>query len=584
MTNADIAAVFERIGAVLNLQGENPFRIRAYDRAAQTIASMSEELKSVYAKGGRDALLDIPGIGKDLADKIEELLSTGKLQYLIDLQEKVPAGLFDIMEISGMGPKKTKFVWEEFKVTSIPELEALANSGKLIGLKSWGEKSVQNILSGIAAKNKNGGRTALPVALGVAEQFRTMLLDSGLCDKVEIAGSVRRRKESIGDIDFLVTGKKVPEIMDLFCSAPDVAEVLAKGETKSSVRLQNALQLDVRVVPPEVFGAALHYFTGSKEHNVHLRQMGIRKGLTISEWGVYEGTAAKKGKLLASKTEEDVYAAVGLPYIEPELREDRGEIEAAMNVRARHAVPLPVLITDADLRGDLHMHSTFSDGSASMTDMAKAALALGQEYIAITDHASPMGMVYGIKEENINAYLEKIEEARKNVPGIHILAGSEVDILEDGSLYLSDATLKKLDWVAVSVHGNFKMTEEAMTARILKALDHPSVRLFAHPTSRKLLQREAIQYDMDAVMKKCAEKGIAMEINASADRMDLNDQHARRAKELGVMLSINSDAHRPGGLDYRFGVVQARRGWCEKKDILNTKTWKQLEKWLNPKA
>ncbi len=574
MTNTEIAAIFERIGAVLNLQGENPFRIRAYDRAAQTIASMSEELKTIHAKGGREALLEIPGIGQDLADKIVELLETGKLQYLIDLQKKVPEGLFDIMDISGMGPKKTKFVWEEFKVTNIAELETLAKSGKLIGIKSWGEKSVQNILSGIAAKQAHGGRTALPEALAIAEQMKAVLVDSGLCQKIEIAGSVRRRKESIGDIDFLVSGDEVEKIMDVFCTAEGVAEVLAKGNTKSSVRMKNALQMDLRVVPLEVFGAALHYFTGSKEHNVHVRQIGIRKGLTISEWGVYEGTAAKKGKLMASKTEEDVYAAVGLPFIEPELREDRGEIEMALKGK------LPKLITEKDLRGDLHMHSNFSDGGTSMTDMAKAAKALGHEYIAITDHASPMGMVYGIKEGNIKDYLKKIEEARKNVPGIHILSGTEVDILEDGSLYLPDSILKQLDWVVVSVHGNFKLSEEAMTARIVKALQNPYVRLFAHPTSRKLLERDPIRYDMDTVMKLAVERGIAMEINASSERMDLNDQHTKRAKEMGVTLCINSDAHRPGGLDYRFGVIQARRGWCEKKDVLNTKSWKDFEKWL----
>lgn len=574
MTNTEIAAVFERIGAVLNLQGENPFRIRAYDRAAQTIASMSEELKGIHAKGGREALLEIPGIGQDLADKIVELLETGKLQYLIDLQKKVPEGLFDIMDIPGMGPKKTKFVWEEFKVTSIPELEELAKSGKLIGIKSWGEKSVQNILSGIAAKQAHGGRTALPEALAIAEQMKAVLMDSGLCKKIEIAGSVRRRKESIGDIDFLVSGDEVEKIMDVFCTAEGVAEVLAKGNTKSSVRMKNALQMDLRVVPLEVFGAALHYFTGSKEHNVHVRQIGIRKGFTISEWGVYEGTAAKKGKLLASKTEEDVYATVGLPFIEPELREDRGEIEAALKGK------LPKLLTEKDLRGDLHMHSNFSDGGTTMTDMAKAAKALGHEYIAITDHASPMGMVYGIKEDNIAQYLEKIAEARENVPGIHILAGTEVDILEDGSLYLPDSILKQLDWVVVSVHGNFKLSEEAMTARIVRALENPYVRLFAHPTSRKLLERDPIRYDMDTVMNLAAKKGIAMEINASSERMDLNDQHTKRAKEMGVMLCINSDAHRPGGLDYRFGVIQARRGWCEKKDVLNTKSWKDFEKWL----
>ncbi len=574
MTNADIAAVFERIGAVLNLQGENPFRIRAYDRAAQTIASMGEELKTVLKNGGRDALLEIPGIGKDLADKIEELINTGKLQYLADLQKKVPAGLFEIMEISGMGPKKTKFVWETFKVTTIAELEALAKTDKLKTLKGWGEKSVQNILSGIEAKAKNGGRTALPVAMAIAEQMKERLVNSKLCTKVEIAGSMRRRKESIGDIDFLVCGKNVEKIMEVFCTGEGVAEILARGDTKSSVRLESGLQMDLRVVPENVFGAALHYFTGSKEHNVHIRQIGIRKGLTISEWGVYEGTAEKKGKLMASKTEEDVYKAIGLAYVEPELREDRGEVELAQKGT------LPTLITDDDLRGDLHMHSNFSDGSAAMIEMAEAAKKLGHEYIAITDHGSAMGMVYGIKEDNINEYLKKIDEARKAVPGIQILAGVEVDIEKDGSLYLSDKVLKKLDWVVASVHGNFNMTDEDMTKRILKALENPYVRLFAHPTSRLLLKRDGIKYDMDAVMKKAAEKGIAMEINASADRMDLNDQHARRAKELDVMLCIDSDAHRPGGLDYRFGIIQARRGWLGKGDVLNTKKWKDFEKWL----
>ncbi len=576
MTNTEIADTFETIAAVLNLQGENPFRIRAYDRAAQAINSMSEDLKTVLKKGGRDALLEIPGIGQDLATKIEEMITTGKLEYLEELQKKVPKGLFEIMQISGMGPKKTKFVWEEFKVTDIQGLEKLANSGKLIGLKGWGEKSVQNILSGIAAKNANGGRTALPKALLIAEGLKTLLEESKLCDKVEIAGSVRRRKESIGDVDLLVAAKEknTAKIMELFCTADGVTEVLAKGATKSSVRLHGALQADLRVVPLEVFGAAWHYFTGSKEHNVHIRQIGIRKGLTISEWGVYEGTAEKKGKLLASKTEEDIYKAVDMAYVVPELREDRGEIELAMKGK------LPTLITDSDLRGDLHMHSNFSDGSVTMTEMAKAAKKLGHEYIAFTDHASPMGMVYGIKEDNIKEYLKKVEEARKNVPGIQILAGSEVDILEDGSLYLPDAILKQLDWVVVSVHGNFKMSEDAMTKRIIKALKNPYVRLFAHPTSRLLLKREPIVYDMDAVMAAAKKQNVAMEINAAVDRLDLNDQLARRAKDMGVMLCIDSDAHHFKDLDRRFGVMQARRGWIEPKDVLNTKTWKEMEKWL----
>ena len=574
MTNADIAAILEHIAQILNLRGENPFRIRAYERAAQTILSMGEELKTVFAEGGQKALLDIPNIGQDLAMKIEEMVTTGKLKYVEEIEKDFPKGLLEIMEISGMGPKKTKFVWETFDVKTIAELEALAKSDKLLELKGWGAKSVQNILSGIAAKNAQGGRTALPTALVIAQQLQSLLQETGLCEKIEIAGSVRRRKESIGDIDILVASKKPEQVMDVFCAAEGVTEILAKGETKSSVRIHGALQVDLRVVSLDVFGAALLYFTGSKDHNVLLRQLGIKNGLTINEYGIHEGTAADKGKLVASKTEEDIYRAVGLPYIEPELREARGEIDAAMKG------VLPTLITEKDLRGDLHMHSTFSDGSASMIDMAKAAEKAGHEYIAITDHGSPMGMVYGIKETNIAEYLEKIEEARKAVPGIHILAGTEVDILEDGSLYLPYNILKQLDWVVVSVHGHFNMSPEATTKRILTAFENPYVNLFAHPTSRLLLKRDPIIYDMDAVMKAAAKKGIAMEINASIGRLDLNDIHAKRAKELGVMLTIDSDAHHARELDYRFGITQARRGWLEKKDVLNTKTWKELEKWL----
>ncbi|HVW66641.1 MAG TPA: DNA polymerase/3'-5' exonuclease PolX [Candidatus Peribacteraceae bacterium] len=574
MTNAEIADVFEQIAKVLDLQGENPFRIRAYDRAAQTITALSEELKNIYARGGHDALLEIPGIGQDLSDKIVELLKTGKLKYLAEVQKKLPKGLFDIMEVPGMGPKKTKFLWETFKVKDLKDLEALAKSDKLIGRKGWGPKSIENILTGIEAKKTHGSRVALPIAFVIAEQIANELRATKLCTKVEVAGSVRRRKETIGDIDILVASKKPTQVMDVFCNYDDVEAVVAKGPTKSSVRLKSGLNADLRVVDENVFGAAWHYFTGSKDHNVHVRRIGLEKGFTISEYGVYKGTAKEKGKLLASKTEEDVYKAVGLPYIEPELREDRGEIEAAYKGK------LPHLIELTDIKGDLHLHSNFSDGSATMIDMARAAKELGHQYIAITDHGSPMGMVYGIKEKNIKEYLKKINEARKAVSGIHILAGTEVDILEDGSLYLPDKILKQLDWVVASVHGNFKMPPAAMTKRILKAIENPYVDIIAHPTSRLLLKREPIEYDMDAVMKAAAKRGVLMELNASIYRLDLNDIHCKRAKELGVMLSIDSDAHHFREYDYRFGITQARRGWIEKKDVLNTKTWKELEVFL----
>jgi len=577
MTNAEIASLFERIGKILTLQDENPFRIRAYDRAAMTLLSLSEDLASIYKEKGEDGLKEIPGIGEDLAAKIVELLTTGKLDYLEKLQKKIPEGLFHVMQIQGMGPKKTHFVWKEYKVTSVPELEALMKSGKLVGVKNWGEKSIQNVLLGIDALKSHGSRVALPIALKIAENIVKELKETGLCTNIEIAGSVRRRKETIGDIDILVSSEHPKKVMDAFCGYAMVERVLAKGETKSSVQLSAGVNADLRVVDADVFGAALHYFTGSKEHNVAVRSLGIKKGMTINEYGVHKGTAEKKGKLLASKTEEDVYKAVGLPFIPPVLREDRGEIQLSMKGK------LPRLIEEKDIRGDMHMHSNFSDGSATMADMARGAKEQGHEYIAITDHASPMGMVAGLKKGNIREYLKLIEKARKEVPGIRIFAGTEIDILEDGSLYLDEKVLAQLDWVVASVHGNFKMSREEMTERLLRAIENPHVRLLAHPTARKLLKRDPIDYDVDRVFRAAAQNGVALEISASVDRLDLNDVLCKRAKELGATFLINADAHKPGELDYTYGISQAQRGWLTKRDILNTLPLKEFEKFVQKK-
>ncbi len=577
MTNAQIAEAFQSIADMLSLRDENPFRIRAYERASQTLSSMVEDVNDIYKRGGTDSLEEIPGIGKDLASKMEELIKTGKLEYLDELRKDIPPGLLAVTEIQGMGPKKTKFVWKTFNVESIDDLEKLALSGKLDTQKGWGEKSVQNVVAGIASQRSHSGRIALPLAFTMAEQLRKHVEESGLCGKVAIAGSVRRRKETIGDIDILATSDNAHRVMDIFCESDLVERVLGKGPTKSSVLLKSGVNADLRVVDSDVFGAALHYFTGSKEHNVAVRRRAIEKGLTISEYGVYEGTAEKKGKLRASKTEEDIYKAVDLPFIEPELREDRGEIQAA------EQGSLPALIELSDIKGDMHMHSTFSDGSSTMAQMAKSAKEAGLSYIAITDHASPMGMVRGIKEGNIAEYLALIAEAQTEVKGVDILSGAEVDIMEDGSLYLPDAVLNQLDWVVVSVHGNFKLTPEKMTERIIRALKHPHVHVFAHPTSRLLLKRDPIEYDVDAVFRACADLGIALEINSSHERMDLNDVLVRRAKEAGCVFCIDSDAHRAGELDYRFGITQARRGWLQKKDVCNTQTITQVHTWLKQK-
>lgn len=574
MTNTQIAGTFEAIGSLLSLLDENPFRIRAYQRAAQTIASLSEDMKSVYERGGLDALKEIPGIGNDLALKIEELVNTGALAYLAELQKKVPAGLIQITGIQGMGPKKTAFVWKKFKVTTVQELEKLAQSGKLSKEKGWGAKSVENIMEGIKALQTHGDRVALPAAFAAGVELLEAMRSSGLCTQAELAGSLRRRKETIGDIDILVSSNKPEEARDFFCALPLVERVLARGPTRASVRLSNGLNSDLRVIDADVFGAALHYFTGSKEHNIAIRKRGIERGLTISEYGVHKGTAEKKGKLLPSTTEADVYKAVDLLYIEPEMREDRGEIALAERGL------LPELITVDDMKGDLHMHSTFSDGSAEMVDMARAAKKAGLQYIAICDHASPMGMVKGIKEGNIKDYRKLIEAARTQVKGMEIFAGAEVDIMQDGSLFLPDAALATLDWVVASVHGHFHQSSADMTKRLIRAIQNPHVRLIAHPTTRLLLKRDPIAFDADAVFAAAAKHGVAMEINASLERLDLNDVLARKAKEMGVMICIDSDAHHPREFDYRFGISQARRAWLEKSDVMNTMSAAQFKKFL----
>ena len=579
VTNAEIAAAFAHIATLLTLRGENPFKIRAYERAAQLITAHPRELRDLYAEAGEAGLRALPGIGEDLARKIIEMLTTGALVYHQELLAEFPPGLLEILTVEGMGPKKTKLVWEQFGVENIDALEALARGDKLRTLKGWGEKSVQNILRGIEGKRaldkQGGGRTPLPKAWGIAEEIVERLRRSKLCKAIEIAGSLRRRRETVGDIDILVTSRKPDEVIALFCAMPGVDRVLAQGDTRASVVVSAGIQCDLRVVEPDVFGAALHYFTGSKEHNVQLRTLALERGVTISEYGVHEGTAARKGKLVACHTEEDVFASVGLPWIPPEIREGRGEVDAAK----RGALPL--LLTPSDIKGDLHLHTDFSDGEASAVKMAKAAKAAGLEYIAITDHASPLGMVKGIKEDNLDQYLAMIAAARKAVPGIEIFAGAEVDILPDGRLYLSDAALAKLDWVVISVHQSLRQPREEMTERICRALAHPAACLLAHPTARLLGDRLGIEVDLERVFATAKRHGVALEHNASPERLDLCDMHLARAKELGVPVCVNSDAHAVDGFDYRFGISQCRRGWVEPGDVLNTRSADGLRMWLD---
>jgi DNA polymerase (family 10) len=573
MTNSEASAALQTIARILTLLEENPFKIRAYERVAMSLES-AEEIDAVYKRAGVEGFRGIAGVGQDIALKLEELVTTGKLTYLEKLRAEVPAGLFEVMEIPGMGPKKTAFLWKQFDVKGAEDVEKLLAANKLDGLKGWGDKSIENLKRGIEVRKHHSGRFRRDVAQLEVDRILGVLRRVKGCERAEAAGSLRRGRETVGDIDILTCGKNAEALIDAFLGVEGVADQLAKGDTRAAIRLQSGLQADLRVVSKESFGAALHYFTGSKEHNVRLRQLGIEKGLTINEYGVHKGSAEKKGKLMASETEEDIYAAVGLPWIPPTLREDRGEIDAAK------AGKLPTLIERADLKGDLHMHSDWSDGSATIVEMAQAAKDAGHEYIAITDHASPMGMVRGTKDGNIDEYLAKVEDARKKVPGIRILAGAEVDILPDGSLYLRDNTLNKLDWINASIHAHFKLDKAAQTERFLAAIRNKHVHCIAHPMTRMVAERDPIEADWDAVFEAAAASGVAIEMNASVRRLDLNDALARRAKEKGVTFTLGSDAHAIIELDTSHGVLQAQRAWLTKEDFLVCKPWKDLEKWL----
>lgn len=573
--NADVASAFETIAALLEFQGANPFRVRAYRRAAQTVAALSRNLTDICAEGGEPALREIDGIGQDLAAKIAEMCATGDLAYLRELRGQVPEGILAIMDVEGVGPKKAKQVATALGVRTLADLERVATDGSLAAQKGWGEKSAANVLRAIAQKRTTSVRLPIGRALPIAREIADALRSSGLCDRVEIAGSLRRCRETIGDIDILTTSHAPIAVLDLVEQLSGVRRVLGRGPTKCSVLMRNGVQCDVRVVDPAVFGAALHYFTGSKDHNVALRTLAIKRGITMSEYGVFRGSAEEKGELLASATEEDVFGALGLPYIAPELRENRGEVDAAMDGR------LPRLIEQRHIRGDLHVHSDVSDGEASMEDMARAAKAVGLEYVGFADHASSMGMVRGIKEKSAAAYLRRVDAARAAVPGIRLFAGVEVDILPDGSLYLSDDALAGFDYVIASVHGSFKQSRAVMTQRIIRAIEHPAVRIVGHPTARILGRRAGVDVDMDAIFRAAKLHDTALELNASPERLDLDDLHCRRAIERGVLLSMNSDAHAPAGINVSYGIGQARRGWVEPRHMLNTMTATQVQRWFS---
>ncbi len=570
MRNLEIAKRFNEIADLLEIKEDNVFRIRAYRRAAMNLESLTEEIEAVAARGG---LSEIAGIGKDLAAKIQQALETGRIAYLEELRKEIPRGVVELMAIPGVGPKTAKLFFDKLHVDSVEKLEALALEGKLLGLPGIKQKTVENILKGIQVVKKGRERMLLGQALPLAREIVQMLEKLPQVKQISMAGSLRRMRETVKDFDLLATSTKPAKVMEVFTSLPQVAEVLLEGDTKATIRHREGIQVDLRVVEPECFGAALQYFTGSKAHNIRVRDLASRQGLKVSEYGVFKEAT---GKRIAGATEEEVYRAIGLPYIPPELREDAGEVEAALEGR------LPDLLELKDIRGDLHAHTNWSDGHHDLEALIEAAHRKGYEYIIVSDHSRSATVAGGLSEGKLLEQVGKIRALSKKYKKIRILAGSECDILADGTLDYPDRVLAQLDIVVCAVHSRFKQDRERMTARIVKAISNPYVHILAHPTGRLIGERDPYDVDLEAVFAAAKQHGKAVEINAQVSRLDLNDHHARRAKELGVMISINTDTHFLDQLEnMTLGVATARRAWIGKSDVVNTMPLDKLLSWAH---
>jgi DNA polymerase (family 10) len=568
VANADIAAAFEQIADLLELQNANPFRVRAYRNAARVIGELRLDLAAAIAAGR--PLPKLPGIGADLQAKIHEYATTGRIGALERLKKEVPAGVTDLLKLPGLGPKRVRALYEELHVHTLPQLLRAARDGRIRTLPGFGAKTEQRIAEAIQQRLGQVRRFKLAIAAQYAAALIEHLRRAPGVAEVVAAGSLRRAKETVGDVDLLATASDGAAVCRHFTQYPDVAEVLQSGATRASVVLKSGLQVDLRVVPQESYGAALMYFTGSKAHNIRLRNLALEQGLKLNEYGLF-----KDRRAIAGASEEEVYAALGLPWIPPELREDRGEIEAAR----RGA--LPRLVERADLRGDLHAHTKWSDGTATIEEMARAALDHGLEYLAISEHSRRLAVAHGLDPVRLAKQRDEIERIAARRDGARLLTGIEVDVLEDGSLDLPDAALAPLDVVIAAVHSKFDLPRAKQTARVLAALDHPHVKILAHPLGRLIDQRAPYDVDMLAVIRKCKARGVALELNAHPQRLDLTDLHCRMAKDEGALVVISSDAHSVHEFDNLvYGVGQARRGWLEKADVLNTLPLEALRAWL----
>jgi len=583
MKNLEIAKIFYEIANYLEME-EVAFKPYAYQKVAITLETLEEDVEKVYKRGGLKALEEIPGVGKNIALKIEEYIKTGRIKDYEKLKKRMPVNLQDLIAVEGMGPRKVRILYQKLKVKNLKDLEKAAKSHKIAPLFGFGEKTEKNILEGIAFLKKSKGRFLLGDIMPVVEEVLGELKILKEVKEISVAGSVRRMKETIGDIDILVVSKSPVKVMDFFVSRPRVIKVWSKGPTRSSVRTKDGLDMDLRVIPTKSYGSALQYFTGSKEHNISTRRIAMGKGLKLNEYGVFRGS-----KMIAGRTEKEVYKAIGLPWISPEMRENEGEIEAALRQAQGKPNGLPKIIGYQDIKGDLHCHikwrGKWDGGANTISEMAEAAIKMGYEYLGIASHTKFLKIEHGLNEKQLvsrNKEIDKINQKFKD-QGLNfkVLSGCEANILNDGSVDIKDEALKKLDYVIAGIHSSMKMDKERMTERIIKAMKNPNVDIISHPTGRILKQRDEYQIDFEKILKIAKQTNTILEINSSPSRLDLKDVNIKKAKNMGVKMVINTDSHHRDQLRFiRFGIAQARRGWAEKKDIINTQPLSKLLKFF----
>ena len=578
MDNKAIAGILYETADLLEIDGQDSFRIRSYRNAAQSIEALPQQIAELIREPKK--ILEIPGIGKGMLLNLQEMFKEGRLSVHADLLAKYRPSMLDLLKIQGLGPKTIALIWSAYQVCDVEGVEKLAREGKIRELPRMGEKQEAKLLKAIEDYRRIAGRFLLDTAETQAEKIIEHLRSYPGVEKITPAGSLRRGRETVGDLDILVTGKACcddnerEKLIERIIQLPGLMEIIARGENKVSFRMRGGMQVDVRFLAPESFGAALQYFTGSKAHNVALRQRALKMGYTLSEYSLAQ---LDNGKAVAGKTEEEIYAKLKLDYIPPELRENLGEIDAA----EKHT--LPALVSQADLQGDVHMHTVETDGRNSIEEMAEAARSHGYKYMAITDHSKNLAFANGLDDKRALEHIKRICAANEKINGIRIFAGVEVDILADGALDLSDSVLEQMDLVIASVHSHFNQSSAEMTDRLLKAVENPNTSIIGHPTGRLLLRREAYQFDVDALLKAAAQRKVAMELNAYPDRLDLCDRHLRLAKQYGVKIVINTDSHHTSHLDkIRYGVLQARRAWLTKDDVLNTLPAQKFARAMKP--